>query len=76
MLESDCTVPGFELGDIVYIRGRVVALCKTPWGPPDVQIAAQAIDSNGNVLGDHERVYWVDPKQAVNAATVKAEIRR
>jgi len=75
MLESDCTVPGFELGDIVYIRGRVVAAVKCPWGY-GCQLVAQPIDAQGNRLEGTVDTYWVDPRQAVNAATVKAEVRK
>jgi len=74
MLESDCTVPGYALGDLVYIRGRVVAMCKCPWGEGS-QIAAVAIDPKGNPI-DPQRTYWVSPGHAINAATVKAEVKR
>lgn len=74
MIESDCTVPGFAVGDAVYIRGRVVGFCRCPWGY-GVQIAAVAIDAKGNPVGEHDRVYFVSPDQAVNAATIKQEAR-
>jgi hypothetical protein len=74
MLQTDCAVPGYALGDTIYIRGRVVAFCRCPWGE-GIQIAATAIGPDGKPL-DPERTYWVDPGHAVNAATVKSEVKR
>jgi hypothetical protein len=75
MLESDCTVKGFELGDVVYIRGRITAFCKTPWGY-GIQIAATPIDAKGNKVDGTVDSYWVDPRHAVNASTVKQEVKQ
>lgn len=73
-LQSDCAVKGFAIGDVVYIRGRVVATCKCPWGYGN-QIAAQPIDKAGNKLDGTVGVYFIDPRHAVNAETVRAELR-
>lgn len=75
VLGTDCAVPGFNIGDTVYIRGRIVALCKCPFGYGK-QIAAQPIDASGNRLDGTVGVYFIDPRHAVNAAVVKSEVRQ
>lgn len=75
-MQTDCKVPGFVIGDTVYIRGRIVGFCKCPWGY-GAQIIAAPIDRNGaRVPGaTGAGTYFVDPRHAVAAPTVTAEIK-
>lgn len=78
MMQSDTIVPGYALGDPVYIRGRVVAMIRDPFDANRPLLVCTPIDSTGKPLLREgcESHYYVSPAHAVNAATIKKETGR
>ena len=76
-MESDTAVPGYKLGDVVYIRGRVVAFIKDPFDGDRPLIVANPIGKNGKPLAreGEPMMYYIQPPDAVTVATVTQEVK-